>query len=43
MTDKTLPFTKEQLEAIAAKEPTPFHLYDETAMRKNARTFFRSW
>ncbi len=39
MTDKTLPFTKAQLEAIAAKVPTPFHLYDETAMRKNARAF----
>ncbi len=40
MTDKTLPFTKEQLEAIAAKVPTPFHLYDEIAMRKNARAFY---
>lgn len=39
MTDKTLPFTKEQLEAVAAEVPTPFHLYDETAMRANARAF----
>ncbi len=37
MTDKTLPFTKDELEAIAAKVPTPFHLYDERAMRRNAR------
>lgn len=39
MTDKSLPFTKEQLEAVAAKVPTPFHIYDEPAMRKNARAF----
>lgn len=40
MTDKRLPFTKDQLEAIAAKVPTPFHVYDEGAMRKNARAFY---
>ncbi len=39
MTDKTLPFTKAQLEAVAAQVPTPFHLYDEPAMRANAREF----
>lgn len=39
MTDKTLPFTKPQLEAIAAQVPTPFHLYDEPAMKQNARKF----
>jgi len=39
MTAKHLPFTKEQLEAIAAKVPTPFYLYDEDAMTKNARAF----
>jgi len=43
MTDKSLPFTKEQLEAIAAKVPTPFHVYDETAMRKNARAFYEAF
>lgn len=31
------PFTtKEKLEEIAAKYPTPFHLYDEAGIRKNA-------
>lgn len=31
-----LPFvTKDQLEAIAAKFPTPFHLYDEAGIRRN--------
>lgn len=39
MTDKSLPFTKEQLEAVAAAVPTPFHIYDEPAMQKNARAF----
>ncbi len=29
--------TKEKLEEIAAKYPTPFHLYDEAGIRKNAQ------
>lgn len=29
--------TKEQLDAIAAQYPTPFHLYDEKGIRENAR------
>jgi len=29
--------TQEQLEAIAAQYPTPFHLYDEKGIRENAR------
>ena len=33
-----LPFiTLEQAKAIAADVPTPFHLYDEAAIRENAR------
>jgi diaminopimelate decarboxylase len=43
MTDKTLPFTKEQLEAIAAKVPTPFHIYDEAGMRRNAKAFYQAF
>jgi len=39
MTDRTLPFTRDQLEAVAAKVPTPFHLYDEKGIRDNARRF----
>lgn len=39
MADKSLPFTLNQLEAIAAKVPTPFHIYDEAAMRRNVRAF----
>ncbi len=34
---RRLPFTREKLEEIAAKWPTPFHIYDEKAIRENAK------
>jgi len=34
---KLLPFTKARTEAIAARYPTPFYIYDERAIRANAR------
>ena len=37
MPEKTTPFSKQQIEAIAASYPTPFYLYDERAIRANAR------
>ena len=37
MATKALPFDKAWLEALTARFPTPFHLYDEKAMRANAR------
>ena len=37
MSNKDLPFTKSDLEKIIEKYPTPFHIYDEAAIRKNAR------
>lgn len=37
MQTKTPPFTRTQIERIIEKHPTPFHLYDEKAMRQNAR------
>ncbi|MBL4575138.1 MAG: hypothetical protein JKY51_03445, partial [Opitutaceae bacterium] len=37
MTDKNFPLTQEQLEELTTRFPTPFHLYDEKAMRANAR------
>lgn len=37
MVVKTVPFSKAQAEAIAAECPTPFHIYDEKAIRENAR------
>lgn len=35
--NKTLPFNQEKLEAIVAQYGTPFHIYDEKAIRENAR------
>ncbi|HPD56722.1 MAG TPA: diaminopimelate decarboxylase [Smithellaceae bacterium] len=43
MAVKTLPFTKKQIEKIIEKFPTPFHLYDEKAIRENARDFKQSF
>ncbi|MGI6093578.1 MAG: diaminopimelate decarboxylase [Veillonellaceae bacterium] len=37
MAEKKLPFTKAQLDEIIRQHPTPFHIYDEDAIRKNAR------
>ena len=39
MAEKILPFAKEELEKITEKFPTPFHIYDEKAIRENARNF----
>lgn len=43
MPQKTLPFDKAQLEEIARRFPTPFHIYDEAAIRKNARGFYKAF
>ncbi len=32
-----LPFTKNKIEEIISQHPTPFHVYDEKAIRENAR------
>lgn len=37
MAEKRLPFTKAKLEEIIKHHPTPFHIYDEKAIRANAR------
>ena len=34
---RNLPFAKDQLEAIAEKYPTPFHIYDEAGIRANVK------
>ena len=39
MSGKLLPFTKNQIEKIIKKYPTPFYIYDEKAIRENARNF----
>lgn len=37
MTNKTLPFSKTQIEDIIQSHPTPFHIYNEKAIRDNAK------
>lgn len=39
-----IPFvTKEQIEEIAKKYPTPFHIYDEKGIRENARKLYKAF
>lgn len=38
MSKKSLPFTKEKIEQITETYRTPFHIYDEAAIRDKART-----
>jgi len=37
MSTKSLPFNKAFIEKVMQNHPTPFHIYDEKAMRANAR------
>jgi diaminopimelate decarboxylase len=43
VSNKTFPFTKPELEKLSCKYPTPFYLYDEGAIRKNAQALIRSF
>ncbi len=43
MPEKTVPFSKEQIEKIIESYPTPFHIYDEKAIRENARNFLKAF
>jgi len=43
MTEKTLPLSNSQLKEIIKKYPTPFHLYDEQAIRDNVRKFLKAF
>lgn len=43
MSQKKLPFTKDQIEDIIATYPTPFHIYDEQAIRSNAQHLLRAF
>jgi len=43
MVEKKLPFTKEQILGMMEKHPTPFHIYDEAAIRENARRFKKAF
>ena len=43
MAEKTLPFTKAEIEKIIERYPTPFHLYDERGIRENALRFLKAF
>ena len=40
---RKLPFDKQKIEEIAAKWPTPFHIYDANAIRDNAKRLKRAF
>lgn len=39
----SLPFNRERVEEIAQEYPTPFYIYDEGAIRQNARNFLEAF
>lgn len=43
MSEKYFPLTRKDLEGLAALYPTPFYLYDEKAIRENARAFNKAF
>jgi len=43
MTEKNIPFSKEEVEKIVEKYPTPFHIYNEKAIRENSRRFKKAF
>jgi diaminopimelate decarboxylase len=43
MNSKKLPFSGEQIKAIMAIYPTPFHIYDEKAIRENAQSLTKAF
>ncbi|GAG22060.1 unnamed protein product, partial [marine sediment metagenome] len=43
MTGKTIPFSATKLRKIINEYPTPFHIYDEKAIRNNARVMCRAF
>ncbi len=40
---KDLPFNKDKIEKIIEQFPTPFHIYDEKAIRENARNLIKTF
>lgn len=43
MAEKKPPFSKEQLTEIISQYPTPFHIYDEAAIRANAKKLLQAF
>jgi diaminopimelate decarboxylase len=40
---KTVPFTRTQIEGLEKEYPTPFHIYDEEAIRAGARRLYKAF
>lgn len=43
MTQKIIPFTTAQVKKIIKRFPTPFHIYDESGIRKNAQNLLTTF
>lgn len=43
MKNLNLPFTKDKITEIIKDYPTPFHIYDEKAIRENAKDFYKAF
>ena len=43
MTEKKVPFTKDQIKKIIEKYPTPFHIYDESGIRKTGQSLLNAF
>lgn len=43
MSEKSVPFSKQQLESFEKQWPTPFHIYDEEGIKENARRLNRAF
>ncbi|HLC87931.1 MAG TPA: diaminopimelate decarboxylase [Patescibacteria group bacterium] len=43
MKNLKLPFDKSKIEEIIKTYPTPFHIYDEAAIRENAKNFYQAF
>lgn len=43
MNQKSVPFTLDQIRNVIKEYPTPFHIYDEKAIRENARKLIKAF
>ncbi len=43
MPKKVFPLSQDKLEEVIRRFPTPFHIYDESAIRKNLRRLFKAF
>ncbi len=41
--NRTIPFTRDELKTIEKGHPTPFHIYDEKAIKENAAYFLKAF